>query len=140
LLVQDEMRTTLSKVNIQGSSLPSTLCTLWGKDMAGSVDKTGEHPVDARLSILGGVKADDASEFLEVFGSKTSDGLMDRFLFGIAPPGWKWTAWEKSKATINVVPSQFTKSSQQQMYQWRNAKKDRSGRLGYEDCARHELC
>lgn len=94
LLLQDELRNTIAKANIQGSSLPSTLCSLWSRDEAGAADKTGEHICLVRLNILGALKADDAEDFAEVFGKESTTGLYDRFVFGIASKGWKYHKWE----------------------------------------------
>ena len=95
LLAQDELRNTLSKANIQNSSLPSTLCTLWSSDEAGASDKTGVHEALVRLNILGALKADDGDDFAEVFGKGSTSGLYDRFVYGLAPKGWKYKKWER---------------------------------------------
>jgi hypothetical protein len=80
LLAQDELRNTIAKANIQGSSLPATLCSLWSQDEAGAADKTGEHVALVRLNLLGALKAEDAEDFAEAFGSQTTAGLYDRFI------------------------------------------------------------
>jgi hypothetical protein len=90
VIVLDEFRTMMNKANIQGSALPSTLCTLWSADAAGSADKGGDHSVNVRLSILGALAVADASEFAEVFGASTQGGLFDRCLFAPGPT----TPWD----------------------------------------------
>lgn len=143
LLYQDELRNTLSKMNIQNSSLPSTLCTLWCQDTAGSADKTGNHSINARMTILGCLKANDPGEYAEVFGARTNDGLADRFLFGLAIPPWEFSPWERNENATNpitqqlypppkvqAVQSKVPKYFWDKMSQWRGSKKDRNRRLG----------
>jgi hypothetical protein len=96
LLAQDELRNTIAKANIQGSSLPATLCSLWSMDEAGAADKTGAHTALVKLNVLGGLKADDAEDFAECFGKESTGGLYDRFIYGIAPKGWEYEDWERS--------------------------------------------
>ena len=142
LLLQDELRNTLSKMGIQNSSLAPTFCTLWNLDTAGSADKTGEHTINARLTILGCLKVNDPGEYAEVFGAKTNDGLADRFLFGLPIPPWKFIPWEKSEeatapitqqqypSKAHVVQSKVDKNCWHRMFQWRDSKEDRNRRLG----------
>jgi hypothetical protein len=85
VLIQDELRALMSKAAIQNSALPATLCTLWNQDEAGSADKSGDHTVNVRLSILGSLKISDTTEFSNVFGAETQGGLYDRFLFAPGP-------------------------------------------------------
>jgi hypothetical protein len=106
LLIQDELRSTLNKVNIQGSCLAGTLQTLWYKDKAGSSDKQANHRVFVRLSILGGLMAGDEAEFAEAFGKETTTGLYDRFVYGVAPKGWVydrlWSAHQENRPPKSV--------------------------------------
>ncbi len=131
LLLQDELRNTIAKANIQGSSLPSTLCSLWSQDEAGAADKTGEHVCLVRLNILGALKADDAEEFAEVFGKESTTGLYDRFIFGIAPKGWKFQKWECPEP-VKRAPKGCTISSDifQMLEEWRDVDTKSRGRLG----------
>lgn len=90
LLVQDELRQTLSKMNISNSGLAAVLCTLWDDDKAGSADKKGADNIFVRLSILGALKANSPEEFTATWGAETNAGLYDRFIYGLAPK-WKYT-------------------------------------------------
>lgn len=69
VLVLDELRDLLAKVNIQGSSLAPTLCKLFYDSIGGSADKTGLHEVDVRLSLLGALAVRDPTEFQALFGT-----------------------------------------------------------------------
>ena len=131
ILLQDELRNTIAKANIQGSSLPSTLCSLWSQDEAGAADKTGEHVCLVRLNILGGLKADDAEDFAEVFGKDSTTGLYDRFVFGIAPKGWKYHKWECPTPVMRApkgceIPGHIF----QMLEEWRDVDTKTRGRLG----------
>lgn len=131
LLLQDELRNTIAKANIQGSSLPSTLCSLWSQDEAGAADKTGEHVCLVRLNILGALKADDAEDFAEVFGKESTTGLYDRFIFGIAPKGWKYHKWECPEPVKRApkgcgIPGDIF----QMLEEWRDVDAKTRGRLG----------
>jgi hypothetical protein len=90
VLLQDELRTLMSKINIQGSSLAPALCTLYYKDEVGGAVKGKALSAFVRLSILGGLKASDPMEFREMFGSETAAGLFDRFIFAPGPSRWLW--------------------------------------------------
>jgi hypothetical protein len=90
VLVQDEIRDMLAKIKIKGSSLAPTLCSLYYQDTAGSADKSGDHTITVRLSILGALKAADDEEFTDSFGSATCAGLYDRFIFCPGPRDWQW--------------------------------------------------
>ncbi|MDR3676939.1 MAG: hypothetical protein P4N24_15725 [Acidobacteriota bacterium] len=105
LLVQDELRNTFAKAMIQGSSLPSTLCTLFSEDEAGTADKTGEHIALVRLSILGALKAEDADDFAEVFGKGATSGLYDRFVFAVGSKGWQYFDWAPPAEPSFCCPS-----------------------------------
>jgi hypothetical protein len=82
LLLIDELKTVLNACNIQGSSLPQMLCTLWNKDKVGGSVKKGRQVVYGKLSILGGLAVKEAADFARLFGSGTVTGLVDRFLLG----------------------------------------------------------
>jgi hypothetical protein len=137
LLVQDEFKSTLNKLNIQGSSLAPTLCTLWYKNSAGSSDKTGSHEMIAKLNILGGLPVEDEASFGEYFGSETTNGLYTRFVYGVGPSQWNWTftGW-KAKPEVNRVPSKVhvpafvEKVRQDWIAEGRLAGKKSRGRLG----------
>jgi hypothetical protein len=89
LLLQDELKATMAKMAINNSTLTTTLCELFYEDEAGGADKASDMGVYMRLNILGALKAEDATEFAESFGSSTTGGLYDRFLFIPGPRNWK---------------------------------------------------
>jgi hypothetical protein len=130
LLAQDELRNTIAKANIQGSSLPSTLCSLWSQDEAGAADKTGEHVALVRLNILGALKADDAEDFAECFGKETTTGLYDRFIFGLAPKGWKYKKWEREPVSRMPKGCSIPDYCYQMVDEWRDVDTVARGRLG----------
>jgi hypothetical protein len=80
LLKMGELRGLMAKVMVPGSSLGTALCTAWDGVEFGVADRSGMETVQACVSIVGGLKADDAAEFREVFGSETNHGLYDRFI------------------------------------------------------------
>lgn len=131
LLIQDELRNTVAKANISGSSLPATLCSLWSEDEAGAADKSGEHICLVRLNILGALKAEDPEEFAEVFGKESTAGLYDRFIYGIAPDGWKYRKWDCPPPVMRapkgcIIPGVIFKM----LDEWRDVDPKTRGRLG----------
>ncbi len=130
LLAQDELRNTIAKANISGSSLPSTLCSLWSQDEAGAADKTGEHAAMVKLNILGALKADDPEDFAEVFGKESTSGLYDRFVYGIAPRGWKYNVWVPNKEGRSPSGPSFPPHCFKMLSEWRDQNPEVRGRLG----------
>lgn len=130
LLAQDELRNVLAKADINASSLTATLCSLWSQDEAGAADKTGEHIALVRLSILGALKADDPEDFAEVFGKQLTSGLYDRFVFGIAPSGWKYNPWEANKQRRAASRPDMPPERFQLLAAWRDKSSASRGRLG----------
>jgi hypothetical protein len=95
LLIQDEFKSTLSKIGAPGSSLASTFCSMYYNSECGVSDKTGTHDISAWVSILGGLPAEDEAEFSEYFGSETTNGLYSRFIYGVGPKTWRFNfRWE----------------------------------------------
>jgi len=129
LLAQDELRNTIAKANIQGSSLPATLCTLWSMDEAGAADKTGEHTATVKLNILGALKADDAEDFAEVFGKDSTAGLYDRFIYGVASKGWQFQTWEREMQYRSPKGCMVPAHCYQRVNEWRDAEPVGRGRL-----------
>jgi hypothetical protein len=121
LLLQDELRKTLSKMDIQGSCLATTLCELWSEDKAGSADKKGFDSILCRLSIVGGLMAENPQEFAEVFGKESNAGLYDRFIFGLAPK-WKYTI--PSFRSENRMPYPGTPEVPEYVYDMAHAWRD----------------
>ena len=129
LLAQDELRNTIAKANIQGSSLPATLCTLWSMDEAGAADKTGEHTATVKLNILGALKADDAEDFAEVFGKDSTAGLYDRFIYGVASKGWQFQTWEREMQFRAPKGCTVPSYCYQMVNEWRDVEPVGRGRL-----------
>jgi len=137
VLLQDELRTLMSKVNIQGSSLAPALCTLYYKDEVGGAVKGKALSAYVRLSILGGLKASDPMEFREVFGSETTAGLFDRFIFAPGPRRWMWSdEWRLPTCEVNEEfgcvgsgprkgwPVKVTKNVFERVKAWRAERQD----------------
>lgn len=129
LLAQDELRNTLAKAGITSSSLPATLCSLWSMNNAGAADKQGIHQIRVVLNILGGLKADDPDDFAEVFNKGTTAGLFDRFLFGIAADGWKWSEWKCNPVIRAATNPKLTQEVFQMMTAWRDTDLKNRARL-----------
>jgi hypothetical protein len=85
----DELAHTMSKCQIQNATFAETLTTAWSQNQN---DMTIAHqkfiPFSCRLSILGGLVA---GRFGEAFGSNTTGGLWDRFIFSEYPTGFFYT-------------------------------------------------
>ena len=97
LLIQDEFKSTLSKIGAPGSSLASTFCSMYYNSECGVSDKTGTHDISAWVSILGGLPAEDEAEFSEYFGSETTNGLYSRFIYGVGPKTWRFNfRWKEN--------------------------------------------
>jgi hypothetical protein len=93
-LLQDEMRDLLAKTGVPNSSLAPAMCKLFNDDTAGSAIASGHHKMVVRLSIVGGIKTDDITDFQSVFGHATAHGLYSRFVF-CPPPEKKWRWLDK---------------------------------------------
>lgn len=142
LLSLDEIRNMMNKTGIEGSSLPSALCELWGKNESGSADKKGNRGVNVKLSILGCLKAKDPSEFADVFNFATAQGLYDRFIFGIrAGEKWQFNPWSHER--LSFTPSRPTVSPDvyETAHKWRSEGNERERlmelalRVAYISCA-----
>jgi hypothetical protein len=106
LLLVDELRELMAKASIENSTLALMLCTLFYRDRAGSIAKDGPA-ADAcvRLSILGAMKVAHPSEFPQVFGFATAQGLYDRFLFAVRDVSDGWYYREYTTHLVNIAPS-----------------------------------
>jgi hypothetical protein len=89
VLIQDELRSVMEKMGIQGSTLAPMVCTLWSKDEVGSASKRGHNQLRKRLSLLGGLAIANPGDFKKAFSRVTGDGLYDRCIFVPFPVGWK---------------------------------------------------
>jgi hypothetical protein len=95
LLVQDELRSTFGKIGIENSALPFMINDLFSHDEYETSNQKGVMRCRPKLSIIGGLTAENPEEFAEVFGKATTTGLYDRFIYGVAPPTWDWDdTWE----------------------------------------------
>lgn len=103
-LTQDEYKDTFAKINIQGSSLAPLLCTLYYEDEGGSANKHGVHETSVRMSMLGGLAITDVTDFQAIFGSNTTAGLYDRFIFAPGPKDWAWDHFWTVPPTPPILP------------------------------------
>ena len=110
VMVLDEFRKMLGKMDIQNSGLAATLCELWSQDKSSTADKKGKDLINCRLSILGGLMAENPQEFAETFGKETNAGLYDRFIYGLAPK-WKYEVPEIMADMRNPYPVEAPKGS-----------------------------
>ena len=101
--------------------LRTTLCELWSEDKAGSADKKGFDSILCRLSVVGGLMAENPQEFAEVFGEESNAGLYDRFIFGLAPK-WKYTI--PSFRSENRMPYPGTPEVPEYVYDMAHAWRD----------------
>jgi len=105
LLVQDEMRSTFGKMGIDNSALPFAFNHLFYLDEYGTENQKGGMICFAKLSMIGGLTAENPEEFAEVFGKTTVTGLYDRHIYGVAPKTWKWDdRWEETVAPVKRRP------------------------------------
>lgn len=96
LAFEAEMQDAMNKMDVRGSSLPNKLNTLWEEDEVRHAVKKSDLVAYSQLSILGALTINEPADFTEMWGKNTVSGLYDRFLFGVAPKGWKWDdAWEE---------------------------------------------
>jgi hypothetical protein len=101
LLVQDEFRSTFGKMGIDNSALPFMFNHLFNDSEYETASQKGSMQCRAELSMVGGLTAENAEEFAEVFGKATTTGLYDRFIYGVAPPSWDWDdQWEETADTV----------------------------------------
>ena len=113
LLVQDEYRSTFGKMSIDNSALPYMINHLFNQSDYETASKQGSMVCIAQLSMIGGLTAENAEEFGEVFGKATTTGTYDRFIYGVAPPSWNWDdEWEKDAAPIKRLPKSVNISSE----------------------------
>ncbi len=88
LLYPDELAHLLEKSQIEGSSFPRFLTTAFYEDTDELIMAKGKDvKYNARLSLAGGLVTE---QFGDLFGSATTGGLYDRFLFGRAPTGARY--------------------------------------------------
>jgi len=101
IIFLNELKTVLNACAIQGSNLPTMLCSLWEEDEAGGSVKKGSQHVYAKLSILGGLACKGGADFAKLFGATTVFGMADRFLLGYYP------GYVKARPIRGLVPAHF---------------------------------
>ena len=88
LLSPDELGHLLQKAQIDGASFPFVLNSAFYKSEFDVIAARGKQiRVNCRLGIIGGIVED---KFLELFGSATTGGLYDRFIFGRCPQPFQY--------------------------------------------------
>jgi hypothetical protein len=90
LLLCDEMGDLLKRTQYQGSTLASTLNSLFYQDITGAASTKGMREAHVRLSILGALPAETIEDFRDVWGQATTTGLHSRMIICPGPPAWKW--------------------------------------------------
>jgi hypothetical protein len=85
LLNPDELAHLLEKTAIEHSSFAPILNSLYYEDQQLGGTKRHKVEFNGRLSISGGVVEE---MFGQLFGSVTTTGLYDRFIFGLCPPAF----------------------------------------------------
>lgn len=136
LLVQDEMRATFAKMDIQNSALPNILNQLFYQDSYGTASKQGNWECCARLSVLGGLTCDGPDEFADIYGVETTTGTYDRTIFGVLPRDWEFDhEWQTTLADDGDVvrrrPKTCTISTEifQMANEWRKVNHEDRRRL-----------
>jgi hypothetical protein len=110
ILAQDEFRHMMSKMATPGSGigLTAVACQLWSDNNAGAADKHGNEECDARLSILGNLPCATPNEFAKIFGTETTKGLADRFIYGYADEKYDYRPAIISRELYQVRPVEIT--------------------------------
>jgi hypothetical protein len=106
LLSPDELGHLLTKAKIEGASFPFILNTAFYQEkvplVAARAKKIDFH---CCLSIVGGIVEEN---FENCFGSATTGGLWDRFLFGLAPNSFVYNFRPLEGGKENFEPCQVT--------------------------------
>lgn len=108
MLIQDELKDTFAKINIQGSSLAPLLCKLYSDDEGGSADKHGLHEAKAKALPYSCLAVSDVTDLQAIFGSGTTVGLYDRFVFAPGPKDWHWDHFWSVPPMPHVRPTAVT--------------------------------
>jgi hypothetical protein len=95
----DEMLTLLRKINIQGSTLAASLCSLYYRSQGSNSDRKGDHDYYVKLSFVGCQKCSDPDDFKLAWQSNTAEGLCDRMLL-VPGPSKPWQFDENWVAKI----------------------------------------
>jgi hypothetical protein len=88
LFAPDELGHLLEKAQIQGASFPYILNTAYYDDhQLLTVAHRKQIDFSCQLSVIGGVVEE---KFSDIFGSGSTGGLHDRFIFGQCPSGYQY--------------------------------------------------
>lgn len=100
----EELSYLFSKIAIEGSSYAPVLTSGFNKKEQTLIIKGGkEINLNCALSWMGGIVTD---QFESCFGSATTGGLYDRFMFGMCPTGYSFVhrPFEGGAEVVNPVP------------------------------------
>jgi hypothetical protein len=101
LVSVDELGHLMAKAAIDRSSFPYILNTAYYQDRQAGGSKGRQFNFDCRLSITGGIVEDT---FGDSFGSATTGGLYDRFIFGLCPEPYDFLYRPFSGGTETLSP------------------------------------
>jgi hypothetical protein len=141
LISPDEWAHLFAKAAIPDASFPTVLTTSFYRRnqifTLGGQDGGKEYSLNLAMSFIGGIVE---SEFDTVFGANSLGGLYDRFLFGRAPDGFKWSyrpcPFEQKKYWVdwNLKPVHIDGSVFEVLKSW-SKENPRIGRVS-EICSR----
>jgi hypothetical protein len=103
LLYPDELKHLLMKSGIEHASFPTLLTTAFynDKQKGGTKNPKEQFEIDCRLSVAGGLVE---SDFGDCFGSASTSGLYDRFVFGLSPLPYQYLYRPTSRLPIELSP------------------------------------
>jgi hypothetical protein len=107
LLVSHEFMEVLQKSRIENSGLFQTLQTLFDDNRKVFADKRGRQTVDCRLSIVGSITVNEKNPelFAELFGRKSSHGMLSRIVLGYNGNKFNYKPWERPDISVGKSPS-----------------------------------
>lgn len=117
-----ELRHLFTKMGMNSSALPATLCALWdnGKDN-GTADKFKNVGCQINLSIVGGLKCEDTQDFADVFGQETMHGLMSRFIIAVDSHKWVYEPFNLPVELRIPVEIEIPAERWEELRAWRSA-------------------
>jgi hypothetical protein len=104
LIDADELSHLFKKIGIEGSAFAPVLTTGFYKKVQTLLMAKGKRvSLNCAMSWIGGIVTD---RFEECFGSATTQGLYDRFQFGLCPTGYEFAyrKFEGGPEIVNPVP------------------------------------
>jgi pimeloyl-ACP methyl ester carboxylesterase len=114
VVYSDEMSTLLRKINIQGSTLASSLCSLYYRSQGSNSDRKGDHDFYVKLSFIGCQKCTGPDDFKLMWQSNTAEGLCDRMLLVPGPS----KAWQFDENWVAKIPEFPRTQSEIDAYAW----------------------